>query len=153
MKLFRISSAKYSSSLSSSGTANRWNKNGQFVIYTGSSRSLSTLELIVHKSSIRPKMDYNVLIIHIGDGENLLKQVKIEDLPSNWKSVSAYPALQSIGSDWYKNKDSLVLKVPSAIIPQEYNYIINTKHPEFGTKVNLISKEDYFWDSRLLNYQ
>lgn len=63
--------------------------------------------------------------------------------------MNAYPDLQKIGSNWYQNKESLVLKVPSAVIPKEYNYVINTNHFEFATKVSLVRTEDYFWDERL----
>lgn len=58
--------------------------------------------------------------------------------------------MQTIGSDWYQARTSLILKVPSAVIPLEYNYIINTEHPDFSDKVSLVRIEDYFWDSRLL---
>jgi RES domain-containing protein len=68
--------------------------------------------------------------------------------------VSLYPAayaqLQKIGSTWINSLESLVLKVPSAVIPYEYNLVINTEHPEFDAKVKLVRVEEYFWDPRLL---
>ena len=150
MEVYRISAEKYSKKLTSSGSANRWNKDGEFVIYTGSSRSLSSLELIVHRASIKPTINYKVMIIRIDDDDKLYDQLDVNILPEKWRSVAAYSKLQSIGSEWYIEQKSLILKVPSAIIPQEYNYIINTKHPEFKEKVKLLEVEDYFWDSRLL---
>lgn len=150
MEVFRISAEKYSNKLSSSGSANRWNEEGQFVLYTGSSRSLSTLELVVHRSSIEPSIKYKVMVVHIPDDEKHYKQISINTLPENWQSVSAYPALQKIGSMWYVNKESLILKIPSAVIPKEHNYIINTNHPKFSSLIKLTSTEEYFWDSRLL---
>ncbi len=42
------------------------------------------------------------------------------------------------------------MKVPSSIIPKEYNYLINTKHPDFVSKVKMKELEDYNWDDRLL---
>lgn len=149
METFRISSKKYSSKLSSSGKANRWNKDGESVIYTGSSRSLSTLELVVHRNEISPKNEFSVMVISISDDENLVDQIKIKDLPKNWRSRKAYSALQQIGSEWYSSKRTLVLKIPSAVITNEFNYIINTKHPDFSKKVKLVRNEDYFWDKRL----
>jgi len=97
-----------------------------------------------------PTINYKVMIIHISDEEHLYKQILIKDLPKNWRSISAYSVLQNLGSSWYTNKESLILKIPSAIIPQEYNYIINTTHPDFSTKAKLIGTENYFWDARLL---
>lgn len=150
MEVFRICKEAYSNKLTSSGSANRWNIKGQQVIYTGSSRSLSSLELVVHKGSIIPTVAYKVMVISIADDDYLIKQLLIKDLPSNWREFAAYSTLQKIGSDWYSSQETLVLKVPSAIIPYEYNYVINTEHPAFVNKVHLVRTEEYFWDSRLL---
>ena len=150
MEVFRISREEYSTLLSSPGSANRWNLKGQNVLYTGSSRSLSSLELIVHKGTVKPALLYKVMVISIADDDYLTKQIQIKDLPINWRSFTAYSNLQNIGSDWYTVQESLVLKVPSAVIPIEYNYMINTEHPDFHSKVSLVRTEDYFWDSRLL---
>lgn len=149
MEVFRISHFKHSKELSSSGSANRWNRKNEFVIYTGSSRSLSTLELVVHLSSINPFPNYEVMIISIADEEELVEQVSILNLPKEWRKFEMYPKLQEIGSEWYNSKRTLILKVPSAIITQEYNYIINTQHPLFREKVSLVRNEDYFFDERL----
>lgn len=151
MEVFRISKEAYSIELSSSGTANRWNIRGQQVIYTGSSRSLASLELVVHKGAVVPNAEYRVMVISIADDDYLIKQLQIKDLPPNWRTFSAYPMLQRIGSRWITNQESLVLKVPSAVIPFEYNYIINTEHPQFSEKVHLVRTEPYFWDSRLFD--
>ena len=150
MEVFRISKEEYAASLTSSGAANRWNLKGQHVIYTGSSRSLSSLELVVHKGSVKPILVYKVMVISIAADDYLTSQILIKDLPANWRSFAAYSNLQSIGSQWYIEQQSLVLKVPSAIIPFEYNYMINTEHPDFNKKVSLVRAEDYFWDSRLV---
>lgn len=150
MEVFRISSELYSSTLATSGSANRWNLKGQQVLYTGSSRSLSTLELIVHTGAVKPLINYKVMIISIADDDYLTKQIQLNDLPAHWRSLAAYSALQTIGSDWYNARTSLILKVPSAVIPLEYNFIINTEHPDFPHNVSLVRSEDYFWDSRLL---
>jgi RES domain-containing protein len=56
---------------------------------------------------------------------------------------------KKIGSEWYKSKRSLILKVPSAVIPKEFNYVINTMHSVFEEKVKLVRNEDYFFDGRL----
>ena len=149
MEVFRISSEVFSKTLASSGRANRWNLKGQNVIYAGSSRSLASLELIVHKGAVKPALTYKVMVISIADDDYLMKQIQIKSLPSDWRSFSAYSNLQKIGSDWYNTRESLVLKIPSAIIPLEYNFMINTDHPEFVSKIKLVRTEDYFWDSRV----
>jgi len=148
MEVFKICREKYSHSLNASGASNRWNKKDEFVIYTGSSRSLSTLEMVAHRSYINISSQYKLLIILITD-ESSIKEIDINDLPENWKSIEAYVELQEIGSKWYHPNESLVLKVPSAIIPQEFNYIINTKHPLFSTHIILKEVDDFAWDNRL----
>lgn len=148
--MFRITKEEFSEYLTSSGSANRWNLKGQQVIYAGSSRSLSTLELVVHKGSVIPLFHYKVMVISMADEDSMYKQVKINELPYNWRSIAAYSELQKIGSDWYNSMETLALKIPSAVIPLEFNYIINTEHPNFKDKIKLVRTEDYFWDSRLL---
>ena len=150
MELFRMSAEKYSKQLQASGSPNRWNKKGEFVIYAGSSRSLATLELVVHRSSIVPENKYNIMVISIADHDDLVNTVKIKNLPKNWQKLQAYSTLQNIGSHWYNNRESLILKVPSVIIPLEYNFIINTKHKKFNQYVQLVRNENYFWDDRLI---
>ena len=150
MEVFRIVQEKYAEDLGTSGKPNRWNIDGQKVIYAGSSRSLSTLEMVVHHSSIKPTVNYKVVIISIADDDHLFRQIHVNDLPGNWRSVSAYSKLQAIGSNWIKAKETLVLKVPSAVIPKEYNYVINKYHPSFKNNVKNVRAEDYFWDKRII---
>ena len=118
MEIFRISNKKHSKKITASGSANRWNFNGENVIYAGSSRSLSTLELIVHKKAVKPKVEYKVMIISLADTDHLIKQIMIDDLPTNWRKMAAYSVLQKIGSDWYENKGSIptcVVETPVSV--------------------------------------
>jgi RES domain-containing protein len=151
MNVFRIVPEAFSNELNASGSANRWNHRGQKVIYTGSSRSLSTLELIVHRSAIQPSKPYKLLVISIDLLESEVLKIHLDQLPNNWRNLQAYSQLQLIGSNWYKAQNSLLLEVPSAVIPQESNYIINTEHPDFSKKIRINRIEDYFWDNRLLS--
>ncbi len=149
MEVFKITPVKYAHELTASGRSNRWNNRSEFVIYTGSSRSLSTLELIVHRSAIKPSIAYRVMVISISDDGALYETLNTNQLPQDWKNISAYPTLQQLGSLWYENNQSLVLKVPSAVIPFENNFILNTRHPAFNKHVELVRTELYFWDERL----
>ncbi|MGZ3885726.1 MAG: RES family NAD+ phosphorylase [Bacteroidia bacterium] len=151
MEVFRISRDLYARSLTASGKEARWNKDNQFVLYTGQSRSLSTLELVVHKNSVSPAFLYEIMVLSVTDDERFYTRLSSADLPANWKSMDAYPTLQDIGSDWYKTNRSLILQVPSVIISNECNYIINLHHPDYSPKtVRLIRNEPFFWDERLL---
>jgi RES domain-containing protein len=102
MEVFRIAREAFSKKLLASGRANRWNTDDQFIIYTGGSRSLSSLELIVHRNSISPAFNYKVMIISIADEESLYSNILQADLPKEWRSLDAYPELQQLGSKWYQ---------------------------------------------------
>lgn len=150
MLVYRITTSKYASELSSSGAANRWNQEGEFVLYSAESRSLASLEFVVHRAAIQPKLNYKVLVIELDVPQSQIRKMGIDELPKKWRRVSNYSTLQEIGSKWYSKSKKLVFQIPSAIIPQEYNYIINTKHELFKSKVKIVDRESYFWDTRLL---
>ncbi|RYF64892.1 MAG: RES domain-containing protein [Cytophagaceae bacterium] len=150
MEVFRISKHTHATGLSASGSANRWNLKGQYVLYAGSSRSLASLELVVHRGAIEPLTTYKVMVISLPDDDYLVRQISSKELSPDWRRVAGYPALQRLGSAWYVAQETLVLKVPSAVIPYEYNYLINTEHPDFSRHVQLVRTEEYFWDDRLL---
>ncbi|MEX2485924.1 MAG: RES domain-containing protein [Brumimicrobium sp.] len=149
IKAYTIRRTKYASQLTASGVANRWNKSNQYVIYAGSSIALSTLEFIVHRANINIENSYQILSLSIAvnDGEEHLIEQK--NLPKKWRSIHAYSQLQEIGSNWYKENKSLIMKVPSAVVPQEYNYLINTSNSAFTSRVKIIDREEFVWDSRL----
>lgn len=150
MEVFKICREEYASELKASGIANRWNLRGQNVIYTASSISLATLELVVRRNSITLLNNYKVMVISIADDDRLITQVHLKDLSENWRTLAAYSSLQETGSKWYTTQRTLILQVPSAIIPYEYNFVINTEHPDYNRNVKLVKTEDYFWDKRLL---
>lgn len=91
------------------------------------------------------------MVIRLADDEHLFTKITLKDLPKNWKEIAAYPVLQEIGNQWYENNTSLVLQVPSVIIPQESNFIVNLNHPDNKKKyISLENTEPFFWDSRLM---
>ncbi|MEQ8241337.1 MAG: RES family NAD+ phosphorylase [Cyclobacteriaceae bacterium] len=146
MIVYRIVAEKYAGQLLASGRPGRWNYQDQFVIYTSESRSLASLELLVNLSGIALSKKFKVLEIEIPDD---FDSIHINDIPSSWRTLDFYPKTQMIGANWYQLLNQPILKVPSAVIPREHNYIINTKHKAFSS-VQIKTVEDYFWDSRLL---
>ena len=90
------------------------------------------------------------MVLSISEESSLIRHVRLEELPDNWRTMAGRTVLQAIGASWYASKESLVLKVPSVVIPQEFNYAINTVHPLFGECVKLVGTEPYFWERRLL---
>jgi len=148
MMVYRIVAAQYADKLTASGKAGRWNLPDEHVIYTACSRSLATLELLVNRSGIHPESSYKVMLIEIPKKYTTIKPQEFSD---DWRSLAAYPLLQHAGSVWYHESTSLVLAVPSAVIPKEYNFLINTRHGDFDSHVHQADIEDYFWDERLGN--
>jgi RES domain-containing protein len=108
------------------------------------------LELLVHRSGIDLGKGFRLLEIKLNITEKDIEEVKIEKLGKNWQSIEAYSQEQKIGSDWYKKSDKLILKVPSVVIPQEYNYVINTRHKDFEKKVKLELVEEIDFDKRII---
>ena len=145
--MYRICLAKYANALVASGIRGRWNYKGTFVIYTAGSRALACLENVVHRSGEGLTENFRTLLIHIPDNLKI-ETIPATALPANWKEISSYPACQAIAHEWYTKGESAVLKVPSAIIPEESNYILNTRHPDFSS-IKIKAVEEFFFDPRI----
>jgi RES domain-containing protein len=147
MQVFRIAAPKYAQRLSASGVANRWNLAGQFVLYTASSASLACLENVVHRGAEGLQAPFKLMTITVPE-HVLIEEVTLGLLPTGWQQVASYAQCQAVGMAWYQLQRSAVLKVPSAIITTEYNYLLNTTHPDFS-QISLQRVEDFAFDSRL----
>lgn len=101
MEVYNIRKAKYAKTLVASGVVNRWNKEEEFVIYTGSSVALSTLKLVVHRHSPNLLTECKLLFIHLKFEEKNITVVDQRQLTKNWNSIVSYPQTQSNGSEWY----------------------------------------------------
>lgn len=122
----------------------RWHPKGYKVVYTAESLALATLEVFVHIESAR--IPLITIRAHIPKGVGIEK-VNIQNLPSNWQEVDAYPKLQKIGENWLTNGNTPILKFPSAIVPVEFNYLINPEHRDF--KLNLEPPMSFKFDQRM----
>lgn len=151
MLVYRISQTKFANALVSPGFAGRWNGEGENVIYTAGSASLSCLEVLAHKSgSALNSGRFSMAVIEIPD-EILIEKValnKLQTLNAQWFKVLHYPITQKIGNNWLLENNTSVLKVPSAIVDREYNYLINSKHLEFS-KIKILDVTPFNFDNRL----
>lgn len=147
MKVYRICLAKWATKLTASGYPARWNSKGRFVLYTAGSRALACLENVVHRSSEGLGGRFKVMLIEIPEHLEI-EEIKLGDLEEEWFSFESFYYCQSIGNDWIDNGKSAVLKVPSVIVPNESNYIINIQHPDFN-QIKLTSTEDFNFDPRI----
>ena len=150
MLVYRITRAKYSDGLQASGRENRWNRAKQYVVYASDSKALATLEIVANRGAIMEGALYKLLTIEILRSKETLIEVKSTELGDRWQNMENKPTTQQIGSRWYIEKSSVALKVPSVLVSGEYNFIINTDHPDFEKRVEVKSVEDFYWDPRLL---
>lgn len=130
MVVFRITTARWAGVLTASGYPARWNSKGTHIIYTASSRSLACLENLVHRSGEGLNDLFKITEIYIPDTIST-EQISLENLPDNWYKTDSYHSCQKIGDQWSERRSSLLLQVPSSIIRDEFNMLINPNHSEF----------------------
>ena len=145
--IYRIVESEFAH-LHASGKTNRWNFRKNYVLYTAESRSLATLENLCRLSGF-PIKDYVCMEIEINLQLTSMQTVDKATLPSDWQSMNGMYACQKLGQTWYLEKKDLILKVPSVVVPTEFNYLLNTEHPQFNTSVKILKTEPYLWDNRL----
>ncbi|HET6558612.1 MAG TPA: RES family NAD+ phosphorylase [Prolixibacteraceae bacterium] len=125
----------------------RWNSYNTLLVYTAESRALATLEVSVHLD-LSEDLPTDRFYVEIEIPDTLtLQEVKIEDLPEDWDSKPPAITTQTIGDDFVYQNESAVLKVPSSIVPFEYNYFINPNHPD-SKKIKVIGKTSMNFDQR-----
>jgi RES domain-containing protein len=107
----------------------RWNPIGLPAVYTSASKSLALLEVLVHLDvdSLPPMVAFRVEL----DASHL-ERLPAARLPRGWRTSRGLPATQQIGAEWLSSQRSLALAVPSSIVPEEENYILNPVHPSFA---------------------
>lgn len=153
MIVFRIEREKYlTTTLTGIGASMtdgyRWNSLNTKIIYTADSRALGTLEVSVHLDlSEDLPSDRFYIEIEIPD-EITIQEVNLVDLPEVWNINPPILTTQIIGDDFVYYNDCAILKVPSSIVPQEFNYLINPNHPD-ASKIKVLSTTRMTFDSRL----
>jgi RES domain-containing protein len=107
----------------------RWNGRGYRAVYVADSLALATLEILVHGVPYEALNRFVCIPALIP--EELITDIKIEELPPGWRNDPPLQQLQDIGNKWVGDNRYAVLKVPSAVIPTEFNYVINPTHTAF----------------------
>lgn len=148
MLVYRIARAKYAEDLSGIGAEKypgRWNLPEHRVLYTAGSESLATLEVLAHFDDEEAPTDQNVVVLELPD--ELIEA--LDPLPEGWNITPSGLASKHAGTEFLKAKQQLALKVPSAIIKSEYNYLINPLHPAM-VQVRIHKVYPKLWDERIL---
>lgn len=125
----------------------RWNTRGRAAVYTSSRLSLAALELLVHTDVPLVPPDLVAFEIEIPDGLDI-ESVDIAELPKDWRRPG-HPSCRAIGDTWLAEERTPVLRVPSAVVPEEWNYIINPGH-RAAKSIQIVSRRSFAFDSRLL---
>lgn len=126
----------------------RWNRPGSRIVYLSEHLSLAALEIVVHAATYRDLGDYLAYRVVF---EPTLAEELGADLPADWSDVEPAAAAQQLGSDWAAARGSLLLRVPSAVIPHEHNLLLNPEHPAFGDVV-LEGPLPFRFDPRLASF-
>jgi RES domain-containing protein len=150
MIVFRLCKSKYANDLSGKGaekSGGRWNGKGFPMLYTSGSRALCLTEIAVHIPLGILPMDFVLVSIELPETAEIM-EVKESALPENWRNFPHPKATNDIGNSFLSNSSHLVLKVPSAVVQGEFNYLINPGH-EFFSQIKISKVEDFYFDERL----
>jgi RES domain-containing protein len=152
--LWRLDRERYvneDSCLSGNGglyNANRWSKKGETVVYTAANISLAFLEIYHHLDFNNPTLNQiaenssrRIVQLYLDDLD--YQEINMNMLSTEWREIETSQdpkkpsLLQKIGSKWFRSGITPVLKVPSAIVPYEFNYLINPNHPDITGRLSL----------------
>lgn len=125
----------------------RWNSPGRRAVYLGGSLALASMELLVHLRAPDVLQSYRRLRVRIP--EELTKGVDAQELSPGWAAPGLHPGTQRIGDRWLDSLESAVLRVPSAVVIGEVNYILNPAHSCF-CHIQPGKIADFRYDSRIL---
>lgn len=148
MKVYRLTPKKYATDLSGMGAklyGGRWNRVGVSLLYTSENLSLSVLENIVHINNPTFLPTFQAITIEIPDS---FQEYSINDFPDSWRNQDAFESLRKLTDEFFDKKEFLAMKVPSAIIDVEYNFLVNPQHSLFK-QVKIINQQEFSFDQRL----
>lgn len=151
ISIWRIDKKRHSaSSFSGEGAAlygGRWNPQGVRVVYASGSLALAALEKFVHLEGVAGGISFVSFKIDVPDAVKG-KHLELPHLSKNWRSVPAPASTREIGLNWAQKNESAILRVPSTIIPSEYDYLINPLHPDLKS-LKISKPVPFSFDPRL----
>lgn len=126
----------------------RWNPAGAAVVYTSTTLALAALEYLVHIDPEDVADDLVAMTVEVPD-EVRHERVQTSELPADWSQISDHPACIQHGSAWVERARTAILRVPSAIVPEEENVLINPRHADAGL-ITVVRTRAFSFDPRLL---
>ena len=149
MLVYRISKTKHATDITGEGArlhGGRWNNKFIACIYTSESRALALLEYTVNINVDDIPRSLSIITLEIPDIDTY--ELTESVLPGNWKDVPAPSSTKDFGSGILNAAKNSVLKIPSAIITNEFNYILNPKHPS-SKNFKIADIKDFVYDVRI----
>ena len=149
MIVYRVGKTKFASDLTGEGArlfGGRWNNKMIGCLYTSESRALALLEYTVNVNIDDIPRALSITIIEVPDQS--IKILKEADLPGDWKHSPAPSSTKNFGSNLLLAAAEPVIRIPSIVIPGEYNYLLNPLHLE-SKKFKIIDVNDFVYDVRI----
>ncbi|MDC8001861.1 RES family NAD+ phosphorylase [Aequorivita todarodis] len=147
MKVYRVTKTQYAQDLNGTGSklfGGRWNHVDSPCIYMSESRALSVLEYAVNINIDFIPRALSLCVFEIDD--NQIHTLKEEDLPGNWRETPVPKSTKDFGTKLLKQNHA-ILKIPSIIIPQEFNYVLNPLAE--NSRFKLLEIKDFVFDLRI----
>ena len=129
----------------------RWNSPGRYAVCASVNLSTAALEILAHAATPRAIPRDELAIRVVIPDDMAIERVEIPQLPRDWQEPS-HPACQALGDAWIKRNRSAVLDVPSAVVPQDRNVVLNPRHPDFARIDTSDPGSPFRWDPRLISY-
>lgn len=150
LTLWRLCAAKYASQAFSGEGAEmfggRWSPPGVRVAYCAESRALAVVEVLASADDADRLTGIEWSLVPVLVPTDWVE--KPARFPDTWRQFPHAPATQQVGGEWVRTRRSVALRVPSAIVPGEFNYLLNPAHPHFA-KVRIGKAEPFSFDPRL----
>lgn len=135
----------------------RWNSAGHFAVYLSGNLSLAILEVLVHIDDAEAFRNLPHVYHSVEFPEDSIAILERANLSDNWNRRPETRASQVIGDEWLETQASVILAVPSVVVPPELcydptymNYLLNPQHPDFEASVRTGDIYDLEWDPRLI---
>ena len=151
MRLYRLCRAAHRA-LDGEGArlyGGRWNTSGVAVVYTSTSLSLAALEYLAHVNPDDVPGDLVAITLEVPDDASGIERVQASELPAGWERLGENPTCASLGDAWARAGRTLALRVPSAVVPEETNVLLNPRHAD-AAQVRVIAERPFAFDPRLV---
>lgn len=151
MIVYRVSKKQFAADLTGEGArlfGGRWNHIHTGCLYTSASRALALLEFSVNVNRMLAPKSLSLVAIEIPE-KNILK-LQITDLPENWQDVPVPGSTRDYGTGLLRKAQHIVIAIPSVVVPEEYNYLLNPLHKDHG-KIRIMAISELGYDGRIKN--